>query len=270
MLEVLLKNPDSLYKENDSPTRLGLEDLDERDLRHPFFLLHTLHLALELFAAGEKMKLFFSHAKKDGVPLTTAADDWMKKRLKGFDSFYDTKDLDLSGDIDAQLSGAVASAMIVVFRSDVFDQRYWCQKEVLWAERYARPVITVDARWQIEYAPSMISFDSTPVIRIPDGSVVRIFTAALLEALRVVLFKARVTSYAKELSLKVSVIPRCPSVLSLYSACLELAARSEAGTPYTVYPNPSLPDLMLTAMNGLAAAKLAGSKVVSLDELRLV
>ncbi len=274
ILEVRLKNPGSLYDPNQEDrglTRLGLADLDERDLRQPFLLLYALHHALRLFApVSGGMRLFFSHAKRDGVPLTTAARDWMK-RLKGLQSFYDTEDLDLNGDIDAQLSQAVASSMIVVFRSDVFDQRYWCQKEVLWAEEHFRPVITVDARWQIEHAPSMISFDSTPVVRIPDGSVVRIFTAALLEALRVELMTARVTSYALALSLPgVCVIPRCPSVLSLYAACQALAKISGAVTPYIVYPNPSLPDAMVSSMNGLAEARVSGCRVVSLDEFHLL
>jgi hypothetical protein len=274
ILEARLKNPGTLYNPNQEDrglTRLGLADLDERDLRQPFLLLYALHHALRLFApAAGAMRLFFSHAKRDGVPLTTAARDWMK-RLKGFESFYDTENLDLSGDIDAQLSQAVAASMIIVFRSDVFDQRYWCQKEVLWAEEHFRPVITVDARWQIEHAPSMISFDSTPVVRIPDGSVVRIFTAALLEALRVELMTARVTSYALSLTLPgVCAIPRCPSVLSLYAACQALAKISGTATPYIVYPNPSLPDSMVIAMNELAAARVPGCRVVSLDEFHLL
>jgi hypothetical protein len=273
ILEVRLKNPGSLYdpEEDRGLTRLGLADLDERDLRQPFLLLYALHHALRLFVpAAGAMRLFFSHAKRDGVPLTTAARDWMK-RLKGFESFYDTENLDLTGDIDAQLSQAVAASMIIVFRSDVFDQRYWCQKEVLWAEEHFRPVITVDARWQIEHAPSMISFDSTPVVRIPDGSVVRIFTAALVEALRVELMTARVTSYALSLSLPgVCAIPRCPSVLSLYAACQALAKISGTATPYIVYPNPSLPDAMMIAMNELAAARVSGCRVVSLDEFHLL
>lgn len=273
ILNVQLEYPGALY--NSSPTdpritRLGLEDLDERDLHIPFLTLYALHNALTLFPnpAGKKPTLFFSHAKRDGVPLTTATLDWMTKRLHGFASFYDTKDLNVSGDIDKQLDTAIESAIVIVFRSDVFDQRYWCQKEVLWAEQHGRPVLTVDARWHIEHGPSVISFDNTPVVRIPDGSVTRIITAALLEALRVELFIARVKAHGASIANNsVRALPRMPSLVSLHGACDDL---NKAASPsYVVYPNPSLPELLRQSVQGLAQTFVPGCEVRSLDEFRL-
>ncbi len=280
VLEVFLKHPGSLYDSalpDARIVRLGLAELDERDLRLPFLALYALHHSLRLFgstpgdSASKPARLFFSHAKRDGVPLTTATRDWMK-RLKGFEAFYDTENLDLDGDVESQLSTAVAGAVIVVFRSDIFDQRYWCQKEVLWAEQYGRPVITVDARWQIEHGPSVISFDSTPVVRIPDGSVVRIFATALVEALRIELFNARVEMHGRALaSVDVKTIPRCPSLVSLHVACKALAAgRGGAQPSFIVYPNPSLPVLLSTAAEGLARGSIPHCEVKSLDEFRLI
>jgi hypothetical protein len=205
--------------------------------------------------------------------LTTAAKDWLR-RLKGFETYYDSENLDLSGDIAAQLSTAVASAVVIVFRSDAFDHRFWCQTEVLWAEQHARPVVSVDARWRIEHAPSVISFDSMPGVRIPDGSVIRIYSAALVEALRVELFKARVKIHGDTLqSTGVVAIPRSPSILSLHGACNKLRDRrpDELNSgQFVVYPNPSLPKLILVAANELAEALCPGCRVVSLDEFRLI
>ncbi len=278
LIEVFLKEPGSLYGSTPDSRliRFGLTDLDERDLRLSFLELYTLQLALRLFAPEPDAKaatLFFSHAKHDGVPLTTAARDWLK-RLKGFNTYYDTENLDLSGDITAQLSAAVASAVVIVFRSDSFDQRFWCQTEVLWAEQHARPVVAVDARWRIEHAPSVISFDSMPGVKIPDGSVVRIFSAALIEALRVELFKARVKIHGDALQTpRVIAIPRSPSILSLHGACSALrdqrAASPNADRQFVVYPNPSLPKLISAAASELAEGLCPGCKVVSLDEFRL-
>jgi len=278
LVEVLLKAPGSLYENSPDARliRLGLTDLDERDLRLPFLELYTLQFALRLFAPdpeGKSATLFFSHAKRDGVPLTTATKDWLR-RLKGFETYYDSENLDLSGDIAAQLSTAVASAIVIVFQSDAFDHRFWCQTEVLWAEQHARPVVSVDARWRIAHAPSVISFDSMPGVRIPDGSVVRIYSAALVEALRVELFKARVRIHGATLqSTGVVAIPRSPSILSLHAACKTLRDRRpdgpNSGRQFVVYPNPSLPKLILVAANELAEALCPGCKVVSLDEFRL-
>jgi hypothetical protein len=278
VIEVYLKEPGPLYDGQPGRRilRLGLSDLDERDLRAHFLGLYTLHHAHNLLIQGtagqaaNSCKIFFSHAKRDGVPLTTAARDWLK-RIKGFETYYDTENLDLSGDIEQQLAQAVESAIIIVFRSEIYDERYWCQKEVLWSEEYARPVLTVDARWQIEHAPSLISFDSTPVVRIPDGNVARIFLSALTEALRVELFKARVRIYAGTISNpSVVAVPRCPSLVALYQATEALRAGTTSSQPVIVYPNPSLPKSMLTAANELAGSRVPGASVLSLDEFRLV
>jgi hypothetical protein len=280
ILNVSLKTPDSLFMPGVSAggvVRLGLGDLDERDLRLPFLMLYALHNAMRLFAttpadpttAPGPTSLFFSHAKRDGVPLTTAVTEWMR-RLKGFDAFYDTKNLDLDDDIETQLRGAIESAIVVVFRTDIFDQRYWCQKEVLWADQHGRPVITVDARWQIEHSASVVSFDSTPVVRIPDGNLVRIFAAALVEALRIELFRARAAMLGAGLAdAAVAVIPRYPSLVSLHHACSQLSGHSQTRR-VVVYPNPSLPATMARAVAEIAQGLVPGSSVMSLDELRLI
>jgi hypothetical protein len=289
IVSVFLKNKDSLFQEvpgTSNLVRLGLEDLGERDLRLPFLKLYALHQALRLLTPASDdgsrkgPRLFFSHAKRDGVPITTAARDWMR-RLKGFESFYDTEDLNLEGDIDGQLSKAVAEAVIIVFRTEIFDQRYWCQKEVLWAEKNNRPVTTVDARWQLQHGASLIVFDTTPAVRIPDGSFVRVFTAVLREAVRIELFKQRVEihtlSLEQEKGAKVFAIPRCPSLVSLNQALRwlrneMLSDQGESPQPsvrYVVYPNPSLPELLRTAATDLAKYSVPGCELLALDEFRL-
>jgi hypothetical protein len=284
VLSVFLKNKESLFQESAGTpdlVRLGLEDLGERDLRLPFLKLYALHHALRLLtpasddASRKPVRLFFSHAKRDGVPITTAAKDWMK-RLKGFKSFYDTEDLNLEGDIDDQLSKAVAEAVIIVFRTEIFDQRYWCQKEVLWAEKNNRPVTTVDARWQLQHGASLIVFDTTPAVRIPDGSFVRVFAAALREAVRIELFKQRVEihklSLEQERDAKVVSVPRCPSLVSLNAALGKLSGEMQSdpqAAGYVVYPNPSLPALLRTAATKLAKDSVPNCDLLSLDEFRL-
>jgi hypothetical protein len=128
VLNIFLQVPNKLYEQTASRPdlkRFGLADLDERDLRVPLLGLQVLKQALALLMAangsGSKVRLFFSHAKKDGVPIATAAGDWMGQRLKGFDAFYDTTNLDLTGDIDAQLQSAIRTAVVIVFRTEVFD-----------------------------------------------------------------------------------------------------------------------------------------------------
>jgi hypothetical protein len=282
LLSFFTSHGGALWSNRDAQLRrFGLADLDERDLRIPFLGLYVLHAAVSLLALpGNAAKLFFSHAKRDGVPLATAVRDWMK-RLKGFAAFYDTENLDLDQDIEAQLSAAVATAIIIVLRSEIFDQRYWCQREVIWAEQFGRPVIGVDTRWQLEHGPSVISFDGMPTVRIPDGSFVRIFAAAMREAVRVSIFRVRVDEHrlssAGNAALPrdaVLTLSRFPSLVSLHEACSKTSA-VDPPRYYIVYPNPSLPDALRRAALGLASAEHTPQhfdriSIVSLDEFRLV
>jgi hypothetical protein len=259
---------------------LGLDALNERDVRKDLLSLQALNVALLLLsrragAAGERPTLFISHAKRDGVPLAMSINGWLKDLVQlGF--FYDTKDLDLTGDISAQLQKAVAGSVLIVLRTEVFDQRYWCQKEIYWAEKHGVPVLAVDGRWSLQHAPSVIAFDSSPSVRIPDGSVARILMAAMTEALRVGLFRARVRQTAEWLGLPQEqwcTVPRFPSLGSLHSATeglLGAAASLSAQPRYVFHPNPALPDELREMTTEMADARMAGCRVLSLDEMRLL
>ncbi len=269
---------------------LGLSDLDERDLRRDFLALHALNLALRLLSRTginrvsmtgsltqtNRPRLFFSHAKRDGVPLSTALVSWLG-RLSSFQFFYDSLDLDLSGDIGKQLEKAVANSVLVVLRTEVFDQRYWCQKEIFWAEKYGIPIITVDARWNLHHAPSVVSFDASPSVRIPDGSLVRILLSALTEAIRVALLRRRAHLTAESAGLataSMAPLARFPSLVSLH-ALLErcstgITTAASSNQPFfIVYPNPTMPDGIRDSVREVAAAFIPGSQVLSLDEFRI-
>jgi hypothetical protein len=253
---------------------LGLDALNERDVRRDLLSLHALNAALRLFSAGggEKPKLFISHAKRDGVPLALSIRSWLKA-LEGLSFFYDTDNLDLQGDVSAQLEHAVSGSILIVLRTEIFDQRYWCQKEIYWAEKHGVPFLAVDGRWSLQHAPSVIVFDGSPSVRIPDGSITRILLAAMTEALRVSLFESRVRQTAGALGLDDAgwtTVPRFPGLGSLHSATDRLRTANPAGGKhYVIHPNPALPDELREVTCEMAAARLDGCKVLSLDELRV-
>jgi hypothetical protein len=267
---------------------LGLDDLDERDLRRDFVSLHALNCSLRLLAGvsdaeegreGGTPTLFISHAKRDGVPLSTSIVSWIT-RLKGFKFFYDTRNLDLKGDISKQLEEAVSNSVLVVLRTEVFDQRYWCQKELFWAEKHGVPVVAVDARWNLQHAPSILTFDCSPSVRIPDGSLTRILIAALAEALRVACFRARVRLTAQGAGLEKrswTALSRFPSLASLHSVAEnerkvtddQHQRRQASPGFFIVHSNPAMPDGIREVPNDVAAALIPGSRVLSLDEFRV-
>jgi hypothetical protein len=54
----------------------------------------------------------------------------------------------------------MSSAMVGLSMDD--KKTLKCQKEVFWPEKHGVPVISVDARWNLQHAPSVMVFDSSP------------------------------------------------------------------------------------------------------------
>ncbi|MEZ0276773.1 MAG: hypothetical protein ACAH88_17830, partial [Roseimicrobium sp.] len=261
----------------------GLKDLDEKSLRPDLLNLHALDLSLQLVAGlnggtpeKKKPRLFLSHAKQDGVPLARTISAWLK--LRNIHLFYDTKDLRNVGsasekDLDAILAKAVSGSIVIALRSEVFDSRYWCQKEVFWAEKHRVPVLVVDARWNIAQRPALIGLDCSPSVRIPDGSITRILLAALKEGLRMALLEARVKLALKQVKEERPdwvVLPRYPSLVSLTSASDVFAeCKVNNRKKFIVYPNPAMPALLENCARNAAVKLCEGSHLCSLDEFRL-
>jgi hypothetical protein len=255
------------------------EDLDERDLRIPYLVLYCLgfahRLLVNLLLQDDTVvfRFFVSHAKADGVPLATTMRDLLETRLRYFKSFYDTKDLDLTqaqGSLSQQLSGAIQTSVVIVLRTEVFDSRYWCQKEVYWAEKLGVPVVAVDGRWNVRTAPSVVSLEASPSVKIPEGNVLRILHAALEEGLRVALLRARADLLAQSAGCAHAyhVLPRRPTLVSIRSA---RDARQSLSVPskapfFVIYPNPPLPDELRDDAAEVCRQVIDGSILLSLEE----
>lgn len=255
------------------------EDLDERDLRIPYLVLYCLgfahRLLVNLLLQDDTVvfRFFVSHAKADGVPLATTMRDLLETRLRYFKSFYDAKDLDRSkaiGSFSEQLSKAIQTSVVIVLRTEVFDSRYWCQKEVYWAEKLGVPVVAVDGRWNVRTAPSVVSLEASPSVKIPDGNVLRILHAALEEGLRVALLRARANLLAQSAGCAHAfhVLPRRPTLVSIRSAS---DARQSPSVPskdpfFVIYPNPPLPDELKDDAAEVCRRVIDGSTLLSLEE----
>jgi hypothetical protein len=107
--------------------------------------------------------------------------------------------------------------------------------------RTEQPAVTaVDARWQLQHGLSLIAFDTTPAVRITDGSFVRVFASALWEAVRIELFKQRVEIHKLSLAQE-----KGAKVVSLHPALRALRAEVRPdpqaslglSPAYVVYPN---------------------------------
>ena len=256
-------------------------ELGERAIRPAMLALRLLHECRVLLAAvlppapGGKagyLRLFISHAKIDGLPLAHALKHQIEA-LGWLEDFYDADDLPTGRDWQRELEQGVGSSLIVMLRSEVYDSRYWCQQEVLWADEYATPAVLVDARTGLNHPASFLPFERVPTARIPDGNLVRILFLALREGLRFLHFRRRVEQMKEDgeipspAELRVFSFP--PSMSALLRACRSLANSKEPTTTprLILYPDPTFRAGVYEAAQALVATYAPGTRLVTPNTL---
>lgn len=173
--------------------RLSVSELGEGALRPGYMGLLALQHAWSLLGAGadERLRLFVSHAKRDGAPVALALKSQIES-LRFLRRFYDAQDI-LPGTRWRQvLREGVRKSVIVALRTDIYELRPWCVQEIEWAEEFGCPAIVVDARHSLTMPRETLPVAGMATVRIPDGNMVRILNMALREAVRVRLFRRAV------------------------------------------------------------------------------
>jgi hypothetical protein len=231
---------------------LQVHSLGESAIRQAMLSLFLLHTCRVLLAQAlvpslgfnpAPLKLFISHAKMDGLPLARALKHQIDE-LKWLPKFYDADDLPPGCDWQAELEKNVGASLIVMLRTDEYDNRHWCQQEVLWADEYATPAVLVDARTNLAYPAGSLPLDRVPSVRIPDGNLVRILFLALREGLRFLHFMRRVeemkSSGALPTPVELRVFSFQPSMAALLRTCRVLSSSTaDPAVPRIIlYPDP--------------------------------
>jgi len=91
---------------------------------------------------GSPVKLFLSHAKKDGEDLAVKFKRFIENNLK-LDVFFDTVDIANGYEFDAQFEQEIPKSALVVFQTDEYSNREWCRREVLLAKKSKSPIVVV-------------------------------------------------------------------------------------------------------------------------------
>ena len=247
---------------------LVFSSLGEDAERIDWLALVLLNEARRLAACGidpnsPKLKLFVSHAKRDGLALAKSLNRLLEG-IEWLEKFYDAESLSSYRPWEKQLEEGVATSIVVALRTDVYDHRPYCQKEVLWAEQYGSPIVLVDARDDLVHAGMGLPLEAAPCVRIPDGNLVRVLHAVLRVAVRTQAFRRRVAELQTLQLLPAGqatrVISVTPGMSTLLSACEALK-----GKPGIIcYPEPRLPRGRLEAAKALAAT--VGVELVTPEE----
>lgn len=150
------------------------------------YALNETYSEMQL-GTNSAIKLFLSHEKDNRIGLKLAFD------LKNFidnstmNNFFDASDISAGYKFDNEIIGHIKESTIIAIHSDQYSSRYWCQREIISAKEFDRPIVDVDIIEEFE--DRRFPFASNiPCIRINSvsdkGDILRILSFALLETIR--------------------------------------------------------------------------------------
>ena len=201
--------------------------------------MHDLCRSLDPDAA--KVKVFLSHAKQDGLAVTSAVRGYLHATAM-LDDFFDTADIpDGARFAEVLMRNSGALPVLLAIQTDSYASREWCRLEVLEAKRRRVPIVVLTAVKEGE-ARSFPYMGNVPVVRWRNKtSLPRVVAALLREVLRSRYFPLRVEALCRYHGLApqshISTYP--PELLT---ALLRRADAAESGGTLgkLVYPDPPL------------------------------
>ena len=144
----------------------------------------------------DKLKLFISHAKKDGLVVAENLRNSLRSKTK-LDSFFDKNDIIEGVDFEKQIKENVKSSLLMVLDSDAYGTRQWCQKEILCAKKYGIPIVVVDMHSDV-ITRTFPYMGNVPSVRLKDDNLDSAINLLLRTGLRYEYQKNYLTKIVKE------------------------------------------------------------------------
>jgi hypothetical protein len=183
----------------------------------------------------EKLTIFLSHTKADGVPVAKA----IKRHIEDethLKTFFDANDIDYGEEFDPVLRREVQKGALLVVQTDAYASSVWCLEELLVAKAHRRPVLVVNAVAAGEERGPVYA-GNVPTRRHDPGGYDQVVGRMLLEILRREHFMQHFEDLQKlfDLPPNVQPLPYPPEPLTL----ADLKLTGERATRF-VYPDPPL------------------------------
>lgn len=144
----------------------------------------------------DKLKLFISHAKRDGLVVAENLRNSLRSKTK-LDSFFDKNDIIEGVNFEKQIKENVKSSLLMVLDSDAYGTRQWCQKEILCAKKYGVPIVVVDMHSDV-ITRTFPYMGNVPSIRLNDDNLDTAINLLLRTGLRYEFQKNYLTKIVKE------------------------------------------------------------------------
>lgn len=189
--------------------------------------------------ANQRVELFLSHAKVDGMRLVQALDGELRMTNFGVTTNLVSDNIPFGGFND-WLEESLEESIFVALVTDAYATRPWCRMEVLAAKSSSVPMIVVDALESIDRR-TFPYLGNVPTIRWTGQNMQDVLDLAFQERLRFAHFRARVDGL-----LEADRIPKGARVLCRPPELLDCMNDSPDKNPtlsserISVYPDPPL------------------------------
>lgn len=128
------------------------------------------------------VKLFLSHARSDGADIAAAVRQYIRA-TSSLESFFDVTNIAFGYDFAEAIEANVEASALIVFQTDLYASRDWCQIETLTAKKHKCPIVVVNALVKGEKR-SFPYLGNVPTVRWNEGDEARVLAAAMEQVLR--------------------------------------------------------------------------------------
>lgn len=183
-----------------------------------------------------KIKVFISHTKWDeGSRVVAENYRQILRRETKLSTFFDINDV-LDGDNFAQaIKDKEKESIVIIFYSQSYSKREWCQKEILAVKEFNIPSILV-SMFEDEVYRNFPYIGNMPMIRYKEGCWKHITEVLLRQAVRIFYQKEYLSIVKNEIKgiekNKIAIIPNTPEAISLANI------KNDVST--ILYPEPEL------------------------------
>ena len=202
-------------------------------------VMHDLCRLLDPTAA--KVQVFLSHAKHDGLAITTSVRRHLHE-VANLDDFFDAADVPDGTRFAEFITGCAGSLpALLVVQTDSYASRDWCRLEVLEAKRNRVPIVVLAAVEDRE-TRSFPYMGNVPVVRWHgEQSLPTVVGALLGEVLRHRFFPFRVEALGRHHTLSAAdeVLAYPPELLTVLAYRAQLRQTGRSLGRY-IYPDPPL------------------------------
>lgn len=128
------------------------------------------------------VKLFLSHARNDGAEIAADVRQYIRATTS-LDSFFDVTNIAFGYDFAEAIETNVEASALIVFQTDLYASRDWCQMEALTAKIHKCPIVVVNALEKGEKR-SFPYLGNVPTVRWNKGGEANVLAAAMDQVLK--------------------------------------------------------------------------------------